>query len=227
MLEKETTWYLKQIDIFKGLDCDELNQLGAIIQDHGFSDGQLVTGPGRSSSFLFMIKKGKVKISLFSESGKEHILALLTEGDIFGDIFEPGIFSEKMWVYALEPALICSINRKDFSSLISQFPLITLKVVKNLSQRLNKAENQIESLSLQRAPQRLANLLLRLGETYGENQHNSIHLTLKLTHQDMANMTGMTRQTVTLLLNQWENDNVLKRAERTLILFLNKLKEKI
>ena len=218
MNDEKSIWHLRKIDLFKGLECDELKQLGTIIQDRKFSRGELVTAPGKSLSSLFMIRKGKVKICLFSKSGKEHILSLLTEGDIFGDIFEPINFSKKAWVYALEPSVICSITREAFIKLISQEQLIALKVVRNLSTRLMEAETKIESLSLQNAPQRLASLLLRLGEIYGRSHDGVILLPPKLTHQEMANMTGMARQTVTLLLNQWESKGFIKRSGRSIII---------
>ncbi len=219
--------FLRGIDIFEGLDCAQINSLGAIIHDKEFARGDLIAAPWADTPSLFMIRRGQVKLSLLSESGKEHVLALLNAGDIFGDLLETGDFGQKVFAYALEPALICSIGRDDFLGLLSREPLIALRVVGNLARRLAEAETQIATLALQTAPQRLAGLLLRLGEGHGEPEGDTVRLSLKLTHQDMANMTALSRQTVTGLLNEWEEEGAVRKEGRLLRLFPARLREKI
>lgn len=226
-MSERPAWFLRGIDIFQGLDCAQIDSLGAIIHDKEFARGDLIAAPWESSPTLFLVRRGRVKLCLLGESGKEHILALLDAGGIFGDLLETGGFGQKVFAYAAEPSLICAIKRDDFLVLLSREPVIAMKVIGNLARRLADAETQIETLALQTAPQRLATLLLRLGERYGESDGVALRLSLKLTHQDMADMCALSRQTVTTLLNEWEKEGSVRKEGRRFHLLPHRLQEKV
>ncbi|MDR7481494.1 MAG: Crp/Fnr family transcriptional regulator, partial [Armatimonadota bacterium] len=138
-------------------------------------------------------------------------------GDIFGERALVGVRPE-VHCEAFEDTLVCVLRRADFEDLVRRKPDLALRVVRVLAERLRDAEETIERLALHDVPARLAALLVRLAEAYGEPHGDGRRLALRLTHQDLAGMIGATRETVTLTLNRFRDEGLIAVEERHIVI---------
>ena len=210
-------WYLQQANLFSNIDEREIQALADRTTMREFSRGKVILYPDQQPEMVYLIKEGRVKISRYSPDGREQILALLEPGDLFGEFSLVGE-REPVHMEAFEDTLICALPRADFMALIRSQPGLMLHVMKLLADRLRQAEEKIADLVFHTVPGRLASLLLRLAETYGESDGRGLRLTLRLTHHDIASMIGATRETVTSTLSRFRDEELIDVDQRHIII---------
>ena len=213
----EKLWYLRQTRLFDRLSEPDLQRLAQASDMREYARGEVILGPGPGSDAIQFVKAGRVKISTYSTDGKEQVLALLDRGDLFGEL-APANLPVPARAEALDRAVVCSIERAVFEDIIRTAPEVALKVIQVLARRLQAAEQEIEDLALRDVPGRLASLLLRLAEGYGEEDARGTRLSFRLTHQDLAHMIGSTRETVTMIMNRFRDDGLISVDRRILII---------
>lgn len=214
----DKVWYLTQIHLFAGLDDSEMRRLAERATMREFRRGKVILQPNELQEMIYLIKEGRVKLSRYSPDGREQILTLLKPGDVFGE-FALVEKAEPVHVEAFEDTLICALNRSDFLMLVGRQPEVMLAVVKVLAERLRVAEEEIADLVFRDVPGRLASLLLRLAEAYGQKDDDSrLRLTLRLTHQEIASMIGATRETVTSTLSRFRDAGLIVTEHRSIVI---------
>jgi CRP/FNR family transcriptional regulator, cyclic AMP receptor protein len=213
----DKVWYLRQTGLFDRLGEAELRRIAELSRMHEFPRGQLILGPNSDPDLIYLVKTGRVKISTFSPEGKEQILALLERGDVFGEL-APAMAPVPTQVEAFDHCIVCTLHRPLFEEILRHSPEVGVRVIRVLARRLRAAEQEIEDLALRNVPGRLAALLLRLGEEYGEPHDQGIRLSLRLTHQDVAHMVGSTRETVTTLINRFREEGLIAVDHRVLVI---------
>src|SRR2546427_673280 len=122
---------------------------------------------------------------------------------------------DKVW-YLTRINLFAGIGESEMQRVAERATM--LAVVKVLAERLRVAEEEIADLAFQDVPGRLASLLLRLGEAYGERDGGGLRLTLRLTHQDIASMIGATRETVTSTLSRFRDAGLIATEHRSIVI---------
>lgn len=215
--EDEKLWYLEHINIFADMTREEMHRLAERTQMRAYARGKIIAQPDDPSETIYLIKEGRVKLCRYSATGREQILALLEPGDIFGERSLVGA-SAAMHCEAFEDTLICVLHREDFEDLMRMKPDLALRVMKVLAERLRRVEETVEDLAFRDVPGRLAAVLVRLAETYGEPHDGGRRLALRLTHQDLASMIGATRETVTTVLNRFRDEGLLTTEGRHIII---------
>ncbi|OQW67083.1 MAG: hypothetical protein BVN29_05265 [Nitrospira sp. ST-bin5] len=172
--------------------------------------------PGDPSSSVYFLKRGRVKIANTAPSGKEVTFDILEAGDIFGelDVLEDAPRSTS--AETLDDALICVIPRKDFDQYLAMHPSVMYKLTKLIGLRLKKIQSRVEDLVFREVPARLAHLLSELGKTEGVAEKQGIRLNVKLTHQEMANLIGCSRETVSAIMGQFRDDGLIQTDGRTI-----------
>ena len=213
----DKVWYLRQTGLFDRLGEPELRRIAELSRMREFPRGALILGPDSDPDLIYLVKAGRVKISTFSPQGKEQILALLERGDVFGEL-APAEARAPTRVEAFDHAIVCSLHRTLFEEILRHTPEVGVRVIRALARRLRAAEQEIEDLALRTVPARLAALLLRLAEEYGEPHDHGIRLSLRLTHQDVAHMVGSTRETITALINQFRDEGLITVDHRVLVI---------
>lgn len=209
-------WYLRRSHLFAGIGEPEMQQLAERATMREFSRGKVILQPNEPQEMVYLIKEGRVKISRYSPDGREQILALLEPNDFFGELSLVQE-AEPAHAEAFEDTLICVLYREDFLALIRRQPELMLHVIKVLAERLRVAEEEIVDLVFRDVPGRLAALLLRLAEAYGRKGVGGLHLSLRLTHQDIASMIGATRETVTSTLGRFRDAGLIAAERRSII----------
>lgn len=168
-------------------------------------------GPGKHVYFL---ESGKVKICQPSPSGSEIILWFCLPGEIFGlaEVSHGG--GRVVSAYACEDSLVLALSQKDFFTFLGAHPEAVLLSMQALSSRLRVLGEMVVNLISDNANTRIAKLLLRLAARYGKRMDSYILLDVPLTHEEIANMVGTTRQTVTTVIGQFRRQGVLSTENR-------------
>jgi CRP-like cAMP-binding protein len=209
-------WYLKRINLFSALTLPELQEMERITRMQEVRKRQPIYLPGDPSNTVFLLKKGRVKISTTAPSGKEVTFEILEPGEIFGELEVLEDAPREALAEALDDALICAIRREDFDRYLRQHPDMTLKLTKLIGLRLRKIHSRVEDLVFRAVPARLAHLLLELGKNHGLPDGTGIRIRVKLTHQEMANLIGSSQETVSATLGQFRERRLIRMDGRSI-----------
>ncbi len=207
-------WYLKKINIFSALSWGELKELKRITRMVSYKKNEPIYLPGDPSEIVYLLKKGRVKISKVSQEGREVTISILEPGEIFGEVDALSAVPHESLVQALEPVLVCEIQRVDFDQYLQAYPEVGGKVLKLMGGRLRKLETKVGDLVFKTAPARLASLLVELSDTMGVSENGSTFLPVRLTHQNLANLIGTSRETVSTLMVQFGHYGLLSQEQR-------------
>ncbi|MDD5581904.1 MAG: Crp/Fnr family transcriptional regulator [Candidatus Marinimicrobia bacterium] len=209
---------LRQIPLFEDLSDDELAHIAQLIHVKTYEKNKVILLEEDLGDTLFIISKGSVKISRINEDGKEVILSILSDGEFFGEMSILDGESRSANVVALEPSEVFMLKRSDFLDMLEKYPKISIHLLEELARRLRRSDQQIESLSLSDAEHRVANTLIRLAEDLGVHFKGSVTIEEIPLQQDIANMAGTSRETVSRMLKMLENKGLITRDGRKLII---------
>jgi CRP/FNR family transcriptional regulator, cyclic AMP receptor protein len=208
--------YLSSIDVFRDLPRSEVEHLAETTRMITCPRGRVVYRAGETSEALFLLKTGRVQIVRESADGKRLISAVLGPHTFFGEMALVGQrFPQDSTAEATEDALICVLSRKDLERLILQHPKVGLRFLEQLSARLLETEAIVEDFAFKAVPARLAGALLRLAETSSDGM---IHVS----HQELADMIGAYRETVTVTLDEFRERGLVELGRRSIQLLDHK-----
>ncbi len=199
----------KRVPIFSSLDEEELNRVVGLIIRRQFAKGETVFLEGSELDSLNIVNHGMVKAYRYTQEGKEQILYIFSEGDFFG---EKNLLSRQEATYnveALEPTHICMIRSSDFQALLREYPDISLKIIRELSRRLDRLENAVQNMGTKNAEARIGAVLLEFAEKYGTSQAAGIQFELPFSREGIANYIGVARETVSRRLNHLQEEGVI------------------
>jgi CRP-like cAMP-binding protein len=171
---------------------------------------------GDPATTVYLLKAGRVKISRTAPAGREITFDILDPGEIFGELEVLGGTPRDAHAEALDDALICAIRREDFERFLQMHQDLTIKLTKLIGLRLRKIQSRVENLVFRDVPARLAHLLLDLSKTHGVPDGPAIRIRAKLTHQEMANLIGCSRETVSTTLGQFRDQGLIRVDNRFL-----------
>jgi CRP/FNR family transcriptional regulator, cyclic AMP receptor protein len=216
--DQRALWYLKKIPLFQDLGPEAMSRLAETVQIAEIRRRQVIYLPGDPGKTVYFVNGGRVKISKVTRDGKELTLAYRGPGDLFGEIaLVEGGPREEM-AEAMENALLTEMERGDFERLIQTQPLLGLRLARLLTQRRRDIENKIENLVFKDVNSKLAELLIRLANDFGVDDARGTLVALKITHQEMANLIGSTRETVSLTLSQFKRKGLIRTDGRKVII---------
>jgi len=202
-------WYLKHIRLFDGMSPSEMQEMEKITRMEEVKKRQPLYLPGDPSSSVYLLKKGRVKIANTAPSGKEVTFEILEPGEVFGELEVLEDAPRSTSAETLDDTLICVIPRKDFDQYLTMHPNVTVKLTKLIGLRLRKIQSRVEDLVFRDVPARLAHLLLELSKTDSVAGKQGIRLRAKLTHQEMANLIGCSRETVSTIIGQFRDQGLI------------------
>jgi CRP/FNR family transcriptional regulator, cyclic AMP receptor protein len=197
---------LKKIQLFSSLNNQELRQISDKIRIKLFKKNEPILREEDTNEYMYTILSGRVKVIQSSEDGRETVLAMHSAGDFFGEMSLIDGKTMPATILALEDTRTAIISKKEFNYLIKHHEKVFEKLLIILCSRLREAWERIQMLNFNNASQRMKTLFTMLAGEYGEKNADGITLNIKLTHQDIANMVGITRETVTRVLDKWQKD---------------------
>jgi len=200
----------KDIALFSSLADKELEEIRKHIVLKDFKKNQIILHEEETRAFMYVIIRGKVKISRMGIDGKETILSMHKSGEFFGELSLIDGRTAPANVIAVELSSVAIISKEHFYSLLYVQRKVLHNLLRILCARLREAWQKIEMMNFNDASQRLKMLLNMLAESYGEKTPEGTVLRVRLIHQDMADMAGLTRETVTRVLDKWKKSGEIE-----------------
>ncbi|MFZ5354080.1 MAG: Crp/Fnr family transcriptional regulator [Bacillota bacterium] len=200
----------RRVPIFSVLDDEDINRITSLIIRRSYQKGELIVVEGEYPEGLIVINQGKVKAYRNTIEGKEQILYIFSEGDFLG---EKDLFKNQQTTYnieALEDTNICMVTKIDFHRLLREYPDISLKLLEELSDRLDRMEKTIESMGAKNVEARVSAVLLEFAQKYGKQHPKGIMVKLPLSREGIANYIGLTRETVSRKMNILQDEGIIE-----------------
>ena len=215
---KRTLWYLKKIPILAELGPEVLARLAERIQLREVRRREVVYLPGDPGNSMFIVNGGRIKISKVTRDGKALTLNYCGPSEVFGEtcLIEGGPREEM--AEAMENSMITELERQDVEKLLQNHAHFGFQLTRILAGRRRELENKLETLVFRDVTSKLAELLLNLAEEYGVEDSRGTMVALKITHQELANLIGSTRETVSLTLSQFKRKKLICTEGRKVII---------
>jgi CRP-like cAMP-binding protein len=210
----ETIWFLKRCPLFEGLTPAQRRRLEGRAVLRTFRRGDVIyfpTEPGRS---VLLLARGRVKIKAVTPEGKESSLAFIDEGELFGELALLDDEPRNEFAEAIGEARVVALLREDLLWLMQQRPDVALSLTRLVGLRRRRIENRLRNILFRPARDRLLALLLELVEFHGRPAGAGWEIGLRLSHQDLANLIGATRETVTLTLGRFQREGLVRVDRR-------------
>lgn len=194
-VRKDILESLRSIPLFGRVSESDLEELATHLIERRFPKNATVVEEGLPGDYMYVIREGRVKVTKASEDGREKIMNFLETGAFFGDMALVGDETRSASVKTLEESVLLALSRRDFIDLLRQSPDLSLSVIEELANRLRETNEQARSLSFQGVEERTRNLFERIARD--EEGVQGRRMTPALTHQQIADMVGTSRETVT------------------------------
>ena len=200
---------LRSVDLFQGLGEEAIASLAAKLQELRLAKNSLLFSHGDEGDRLFLVVEGRAKAILNNIDGKETILAFFDAGDSFGEMSLIDGRPRSASVCTTEATFFYALSRRDFLEHLKTNPVSTLRVLDDVCSRLRSATEFIGSLSLLDAKERVSRALVTLGKDRGAEHADGIFLRPRPNQQDLAAMTGTSRETVSRVLSNLQKSQFL------------------
>jgi CRP-like cAMP-binding protein len=210
-------WYLKSCELFERLTPTQAARLESRAKARKFARGDLIYLPADRSDCVLLVVTGRIKIYHLTGEGKQALLALIDPGELFGELSLLGPDSRDEFAAAMEPSTIVLIPSEDLQQLMQEHPGVSLGVNRLLGMRRQRIERRLKSLLFRSNRERLVHLLLELAEKYGRTTQEGVVLGIRLSHQDLASIIGSTRETVTVVLGELQDEGALIVRRRQIV----------
>lgn len=203
------------VPIFSNLSYDEMMEVAKITSEKAYEKGEMIYLAGHKGEKLYVIHSGKVKITRYTDSGKEQVIRILGPGEFMGELSLFSHLTLKDNAEVLSKATVCVIDGKNLKELMGRYPTIAFKVMEELSERLESTEDLIENISLNSVERRIAHSLLKLS---GEKDE----VVLKMSKRDWASNMGMSQETLSRKLTAFQDMGLIKLVGHRKVLLLDK-----
>ncbi len=227
-MNNQSLWFLENIDVTV-LFCPQKNAKAGGMERHIhkiYKKGEYIYLPEELSNKIFFLTEGRVKIGSYGEGGKEITKAILNKGEVFGELSLVGENKRRDFAYAMEDATVCAISVEEMKSLMRDRSELNLFLLNIMGNRMLELEQRLESLVFKDSRTRIVEYLYDLASKKGQKVGYEILVRKFLTHQEIANITATSRQTVNTVLNELRDKNVLTfDRRRMLVRDMSKLKK--
>ena len=210
--------FLSDVSIFNELSDKDLEPFTEYFSERTYPKNSMIILEEEYGDIVFFIKSGTVKITRVNEEGKEVILSLLGYGEFFGEMALLDGEARSANVLAQEKCTIVVVQKNDFMELLRTNHKISFSLMSELAKRLRKSDLQIEALSLSDAEHRIGVSLLNLAEDLGVIRKGKVTIERLPFQQDIANMSGTSRETVSRVLKQFEERLMITKTGHRLVI---------
>ena len=224
----ETYWHLSKCDLFNRLHPNDIRQMETVSRMKKFKRGETVYLPADAADGVLLVVSGRIKICHLTPEGKQSILVFVEPGEVFGELslVDPTVRQE--YAEATENTQLVCVPREEVQRCMQKQPDLTMGITKLIGTRRRRVERRLRNLLFHSNRERLIFLLVELIEQYGRRVEGGVELSIKLSHQEMANIIGSTRETVTVVLGELQKEGLIQIARRRVkILDINRLASQV
>lgn len=214
---------LQEISLFKDLTSDEIVSIHNLAVERKYDKGEYVFMEGQEREDVYFIRRGLIKVVKVDEEGREHIVNILGRGQMFPHVgfFQDGPYPGTAQV--MERSTLLCIRCSQFDALLTEYPDIARKVMRVMGERILNLQAKLQELALFASYDRVVALLRHFAEEHGTDKPDGVYVKLPVTHEEMAHMIGMTRESVNRVWNQLRRDGALEGQRDEWVLHLDKL----
>lgn len=208
---------VKKAPLFTALDDDSAASLRASMTGVKLSRGQILFKEGDAGDRLFVVVDGKLKLGTTSNDGRENLLSILGPGDMFGELslFDPG--PRTATATAVVDSKLLALANDQVIGWVKEHPQVSLQLLGRLAQRLRRANDVLSDLVFADVPGRVAKAIIELGERFGTQKPNGLHVNHELTQEELAQLVGASRETVNKALADFATRGWVKLEPRSVI----------
>jgi len=201
---------LRKVPIFSSLNEETLLQIDKVCGKKNYKKGEIILFEHDEGNALFFIVKGEVKISRESDDGREVILSLLHDSDVFGEMALMDGMPRSANVTAMEDTELYMIKREDFLELLNDHPDVSIALLEEITYRLREAGMRIKSLSLNDAEGKVSTVLLQIADEKGKIKNGIVEIEKLPFQHDLANMAGTSRETISRTLHSFAKKGLIE-----------------
>ena len=217
-------WYLENIDLPQVL-CPK-KQANMEHPHSMYKKGEYIYIPNDKSDKIYFITEGRVKIGTYGDNGKEITKVILGKGEVFGELSITGEARRRDFAYVMEDTDVCTVTTSEMKALLRDHNALQGFFLRLMGSRIIEMESRLESLVFKDSRSRVIEFLVEQGKKKGQPVGTETLVKRFMTHQDIANLTATSRQTVTTVLNDLRDQNLINfNRNRLLIRDLSKLEK--
>ncbi len=195
--------------LFNGLSPEEVSCIAAHARSLRRARGEFIYMPGERADSVYVLKQGRVKLSVLSESGKEIAIDIIQPGEIFGEFALLDESPRSNMTQALDDVLLWVFDKRDFARLLSSQPKLAMSYIRLVGDRRRRMEKKLSDITSKAASARVCELLHELAVDNPDFEAAAPDYLVPLTHHDVASLIGASRQTTTSVLNDLERRGVI------------------
>lgn len=218
MGKESALWYFESVDLYDVLCPHKVKALNENHVFHHYTKDQFIYFPEQPASHIYMIAEGRVRIGHYLDDGREVITSILTTGEIFGELALAGEEKRRDFAQSMDAnTSICPLSIEELKDLMYGNKELSFKMLKLVGLRLIKLERKLELLVFKDARTRVVEFIKDAASWKGKKVGFETLIPTKLTHQDIASLTGTSRQTVTTILNDLKEKNLINFDRRRIL----------
>ncbi len=217
-MSDERVQFLERIPLFEGLCAEHLDSFARLLVERTFARGDVIFFEDDPGDALYIVQSGRVKIYRVAEDGREKTLALMSEGEFFGEMAIVDGGPRSAIAEAVVKSTLYALHRADFQKMVASTPAISLGMIKVLSNRLRQTNAQVMDAVFRDVRGRVTQTLLKLATRHGVRLEEESMIDMKLTHQELANMVGTARETVSRILAELQDAGLVRFEGRNMVL---------
>lgn len=212
-------WYFESVNLYQILCPHKVKAMAVAHQFLHFKRGEFIYFPDEQASHIYMIVSGHVRIGHYLDDGKEVIKSILTTGEIFGELALAGEERRSDFAQAMDDkTTVCPLSIGELKELMYDNKELSFRILKLVGLRLMKLERKLELLVFRDARTRIIEFLKDAAAWKGKKVGLETMIATNLTHKDIAALTGTSRQTVTTILNELKEKNLINFDRRKILI---------
>ncbi len=198
------------LPLFRGLPLEDIRDIQQLVSHSSHKKGDAVVREGDALAAIHIVEYGQAKVFVQHRNGGEQVLRWLQMGDFYGELSLVAAINAPSTVQALTDLRLCSISANHLRDYLMQHPAAALSILEALANRLRQTERLTEQLGLMSSRQRVAALLLHLGERQGQVTDRGKRIQLYMTREELANMIGLRQETLSRCLSEFRQQGWVK-----------------
>lgn len=211
-------WYFESVNLYHILCPHKVKKMGDKHEFIRYKKDDFIYVPEDAASNIYLIVDGRIKIGHYLDDGKEVVSSILTTGEIFGELALAGEDTRRDFAQAMCDAVICPLTIGELQALMFENKELSFKILKLIGLRLMKLERKLELLVFKDARTRVIEFLKDTAAWKGQRVGFETMIPTKLTHRDIAALTGTSRQTVTTILNELKEQNLINFDRKKILI---------
>jgi CRP/FNR family transcriptional regulator, cyclic AMP receptor protein len=217
-MESALPSWLSKIQLFKSCTAEELNDIAKLLIAKRIDKKDILFNEGDSCDVIYFIRKGRVKTYKTTEDGREQIVNILSDGDMLPHV---GLFGKSKYpatAAALDDCELYLMYVQPFTKFLEHSPTVTVKLLQELDQKIRELQVRLSSVLSKDVTEKVLNVLLELAKKNGVKTNTGYQFDVELTHQDIANMVGTTRETVSRIIGQLKKESKIEHNHNSIMI---------